>query len=302
MPAKLSKPDNYYVRGRDLVLNEYTRPGKIGEIPMFLHQTWKSEVMKDKYKQSFDKWSELHPGFTHVLWLDEDNDLLVQTWFPQYLASYNWLPLIIQKTDFVRLMYLYRYGGIYADLDYECYKSIPPNLPQLCGFLAVESPFSMNECLQNSFMISEPGNPVVLEAMEIINKSVIDLRTRKYKGVDLKNRLYGPLLATFYTLGLTGPQVLDKAVTRVATKKKLLEENKSFEQVHPAASAGKPLDVVRLNETFFKGPVAAHLQHNTWVADMPKKCMPLIALASFILIMFLLFVILVTYFATKHRH
>ena len=287
MPAKLSKPNSFYVRGRDLVLNEYTQPDNIGEIPMFIHQTWKSDMMKQDYVNSFDNWSKLHPGFVHVLWTDEDNDLLVSTWFPEYLDSYKWLPLVIQKTDFVRLMYLYRYGGIYADMDYVAYKALPPCLPQLCGFMAVQSPFSLNENLQNSLMVSSPGHPVMLAALDIINQTVIDLRARKkYPVFNLKNKLIGPVLATFLTLSLTGPQVLDKAVSRVVTSKKDFRTD---------------LDVVYLDESFFKGPVAAHLQHSTWMEALPKKCVPLIMVAIVTLLALVAMIVLITHFASRRR-
>jgi len=292
MPAKLSKPNNYFVRGRDLVLNEYTPPGKMGELPMYLHQTWKSELMKQNYVDSFDNWSKLHPGWLHVLWTDEDNELLVRTWFPQYLDSYLWLPLIIQKTDFVRLMYLYRYGGIYADLDYVAYKPLPPYLPQLCGFMAVNSPFTLNECMQNSLMVSAPERPMVLSALELIHQSVKDLRGKiKYKNLNFKNKWIGPLLSTFFTLSLTGPQVLDKAFT------KTFSSNNNMR----LGGARTEVDVVILDDQFFKGPVAAHLQHSTWMEGLHKKCIPLIAMVSFVVLFFILLIVLITYFATKDR-
>jgi len=307
MPAKLSKPNSYYIRGRDLVLNQYTEPPKIGMIPMFLHQTWKSELMKQDYVNLFDNWTKMHPGFVHVLWTDEDNELLVATCFPELMPSYSWLPLIIQKTDFVRLMYLYRYGGIYIDLDYRCYQPIPPCLPQLCGFMAVESPFTLNECMQNSLMVSVPEHPVVLEALNIINQSIIDLRQRvKYKNLNFKNKLIGPILATFFTLSLTGPQVLDKAVTRVHAAQSQ-EEALNTENVHPAArtnlnsETAKRLSVVKLNESFFKGPVAAHLQHSTWMESLPQKCMPIILIAVFTLILLLTVTVLITFFVAKRK-
>lgn len=293
MPAKLSKPNGYFVRGRDLVLNEYTPPDTVGEIPMFLHQTWKSELMKQDYVNSFDNWSKLHPGFTHVLWTDEDNDLLVSTWFPQYLSSYQWLPLVIQKTDFVRLMYLYRYGGIYADMDYVAHQAIPPCLPQLCGFMAVQSPFTLNENLQNSLMITSPGHPVVLEAMEVINQSVIDLKARKkYPNFNLKNKLVGPLLALFVTLGLTGPQVLDKAVSRLATSSRNKENN---------TESRLDQSVVLLDQSFFKGPVAEHLQDSTWMTGIPKKLVPLIMLFVFSFLVLIAIVVLVTYYSSRRQ-
>ena len=299
MPAKISKPNSFFVRGRDLVLNEYTDPGSVGEIPMFIHQTWKNDMMKQDYVNSFDNWSRLHPGFVHVLWTDEDNDLLVSTWFPQYLDSYKWLPIIIQKTDFVRLMYLYKYGGIYADMDYVAYQPLPLCLPQLCGFMAVQSPFSLNENLQNSLMVSSPGHPVVLEALEIINETVKDLRARKkYPGFNLKSKLVGPILATFLTLSLTGPQVLDKAVSRVATS-----EQQS--RVAPPEQKNTRADtsIVYLDDSFFKGPVAAHLQHSTWMQTLPKKCVPIIILAVFTFLVVIAIVVLVTYYAgQRHKH
>ena len=309
MPAKVSKPNNYYKRGRDLVLGEYIQPGNVGEIPMFLHQTWKSELMQQDYVHSFDNWSKLHPGFLHVLWTDEDNDLLVKTWFPEFLSSYKWLPLVIQKTDFVRLMYLYRYGGIYADMDYVAYQPIPPFLPQLCGFMAVESPYILNECLQNSLMVTSPENQVVSAALDIINEAVIGLRNNVYKGLDVKNKFIGPLIATFITLYLTGPQVLDKAVSRLntGTLKPVPQggmRNFNPSSVHPASLESfqrADISVVKLSDQFFKGPVAAHLQHKTWVASLPKRCTPLILLTTGLLFLLLSIVVVVTFAATKHR-
>ena len=322
MPAKLSTPNSNFIRGRDLVLNEYNplSIGMLGEIPMFIHQTWKSELMKQDYVNSFDNWSKLHPGFTHVLWTDEDNELLVSTWFPQYLPAYKWLPLIIQKTDFVRLMYLYRYGGIYADMDYVVYQALPDALPQLSGFMAVESPFSLNESLQNSLMISSPGHPLLLEALNIIDNTVFDLRRGKYKSIDLKNKLIGPILATFLTLSLTGPQVLDKAVTRLhmnmnrtRQERKLVasgDTSVNVESIHPASvSVGAPgalrassgVDVISLDSSFFQGPVAAHLQHGTWMDSLPRQCTPIILVVTFALIALLFLVVLITFCATKYR-
>jgi len=44
---------------------------------------------------------------------------LVEVYFPHLLSLYNSYPYNIQRVDFVRVLYLLKFGGIYSDLDIE---------------------------------------------------------------------------------------------------------------------------------------------------------------------------------------
>ncbi len=90
-------------------------------IPAILHQTWKS---KTQLPESFRHWRasflELNPGFEFPLYDDADNRALLAQVFPQLLPLYDSFPREIFRADFIRPVYLYRSGGFYADLDFQC--------------------------------------------------------------------------------------------------------------------------------------------------------------------------------------
>lgn len=53
---------------------------------------------------------------------DKDNEEMVKSYFPEYLEKYNSIPKGVAKADIARVMYMYIWGGGYADTDYIWYK------------------------------------------------------------------------------------------------------------------------------------------------------------------------------------
>jgi mannosyltransferase OCH1-like enzyme len=116
----------------------------------FCQDSWKNNFKSDEYK--------------YVLWNDTDNDLFIKTEFPQYYKLYcDFSNDIILKVDFVRYAILYKFGGIYADMDFFCNMNFYHKLPS--NICIVESPAS-NEIIQNSLMASPPGDKRWLNVMD----------------------------------------------------------------------------------------------------------------------------------------
>jgi len=58
-----------------------------------------------------------HPGWQEVIW-DEASVLdLMQQDFPWFLPTYLSYPRLVQRSDVMRYMVLYKYGGVYLDAD-----------------------------------------------------------------------------------------------------------------------------------------------------------------------------------------
>ena len=128
-------------------------------IPKTIHQTWKTNSIPERWKEFHWSWKKHFPKpeYTHILWTDEMNRKLIKEKFPYFLKTYDSYPKNIQRADAIRPFILYEYGGIYADLDYEClhnfYNDLNPTKVNI-----VESPYK-NERLQNSLMASSPRHP-----------------------------------------------------------------------------------------------------------------------------------------------
>jgi mannosyltransferase OCH1-like enzyme len=125
------------------------------------------------------------------MWNDEDIEAFVKKHFPQYYAMWRAYPRHIMRVDLVRYMILYKYGGIYVDMDYEVFRDFYKDLPQDKVSIS-ESPYKENENLQNALMCSPPQHPfwlIVLE--EAVKRRHINL-----------------------VLYATGPQLIDAAVAK----------------------------------------------------------------------------------------
>ncbi|KAL7940782.1 glycosyltransferase family 32 protein [Trichoderma barbatum] len=89
-------------------------------IPKLIHQSWKSNDLPAKFKKWSNTCRKQHPDWEWVLWTDEDNLQLVRAYFPWLEETFLSLPGNIYRADLARNLYMYMFGGIYADLDTEC--------------------------------------------------------------------------------------------------------------------------------------------------------------------------------------
>ena len=93
-------------------------------IPPIVHQTWKrgnNQSIPENWRSCASSWA--HPWLANgasslrILWGDNSLRDAVEIFSPGLLATYDSYPTMVQRTDAARLVLLYLYGGIYADLD-----------------------------------------------------------------------------------------------------------------------------------------------------------------------------------------
>tara|TARA_Y100000591_G_scaffold225479_1_gene196595 strand:- start:177 stop:1679 length:1503 start_codon:yes stop_codon:yes gene_type:complete len=109
--------------------NSNTLYGKIGlklikkfniGIPKIIHQTWKKKEIPDKMKFCVNSWKILNPDYKYMFWTDTAIESFVKKNYSKYFDIYSKLKKGIQKADLFRILVLHHYGGIYADIDFEC--------------------------------------------------------------------------------------------------------------------------------------------------------------------------------------
>ena len=136
-------------------------PGFKPMLPKIIHQQWKVNKIPDgmftvwsnKFKKLFREGE-----YTHMLWTDESARELIKNDFSFFLKTYDDYKFGIQRADAARYFILYKYGGLYADLDYEPLTNFWDHLPtDRVG--QIESPYLFNERTQNSLMSSPRGDP-----------------------------------------------------------------------------------------------------------------------------------------------
>lgn len=184
-------------------------------IPKILHQTAPSNRSNwhPLWHKCQESWLTNFPDFEYKLWLDEDIDQLVEQHFPQYWPMYNEFQVHIMKIDFVRFCFMYKYGGIYADMDFYCYSNFYDDIGgEVC---LVENPFG-NDPIENSLMCSVPQHGFWIECMDLV-KDRYEFFKRKYP-----NRLQdsinicldsdkGMQLRPYLVLNITGPNLISSS-------------------------------------------------------------------------------------------
>jgi len=172
-------------------------------IPKIIHKIAPKDKTKWRpiWESSHNSWLKYYkePEYKIMMWND-DNDIEnfikdKYNWFYPIYCSY---PHKIQKIDIVRYFILYEYGGIYADMDYECFENFYSLLPDN-KISIVENRFSTKNntslFLENSLM----GSP----SYNIFWLKVIKLATNK-----VCNKLCQ--LRELYILNSTGPMLISK--------------------------------------------------------------------------------------------
>ncbi|KAJ2992387.1 hypothetical protein HDV02_003088 [Globomyces sp. JEL0801] len=145
-------------------------------IAKIIHQSWKNDVLPKKFAGWQKTWIDSHPDWEYKLWTDADNDKLCETEFPWFWERYQSFPKNINRADVARYMYMYKYGGVYADLDVVCLQPHDP-LVELGGAIVPlmrnlpfpEESWKEEHDIPNAWMASSPGHPFWLYLLHHIN-------------------------------------------------------------------------------------------------------------------------------------
>lgn len=98
------------------------------QIPQIIHQTWKNESLPENFKRMSNSWKERHRDWKYIFWTDEMNRNFIKDNFSYFLPIFDGYESNIQRVDAVRYFILYKYGGVFIDLDFECLANINPLL------------------------------------------------------------------------------------------------------------------------------------------------------------------------------
>lgn len=208
------------------------------KIPKILHQTWKDHNLPKGLERLSNTWQKHHPDWEFRLWTDADNNKFIETFFPSFKERYESYPSNIQRVDAVRYLILYQYGGMFVDLDFECYKNMEDILDDVTCLFGQEPAahcqlHDKHQIISNALMAAAPGHAFLREIYQELNRPPVQVHdknsavlestgpfmvTRMYEGY--KNReeiklldhdLVYPLtkaeIAQLFTEGIKTPEV-----------------------------------------------------------------------------------------------
>jgi mannosyltransferase OCH1-like enzyme len=168
-------------------------------IPKIIWQTYKDpyESLTGYMHDCMQTWRSLNPEYDHRYMDDLQAGEFVLTEYGQewYNIFIN-LPVGVMRGDLWRYMVIYKYGGVYTDLDTECLLPISSWMMEDKDFIVC--PETNNHFCQLTFD-SSAGNPIL--------KSVLDL---------IKDRLMSPEYGSdHFVHSHTGPAIWTEGVMRM---------------------------------------------------------------------------------------
>lgn len=87
-------------------------------IPKNIFQSWISKELHPEVQKKVNHFKSLNKNYQYHLYTDEEMDEFVNKFYPGIIAEcYNRLSIPVAKVDFWRYLVLYKYGGVYVDLD-----------------------------------------------------------------------------------------------------------------------------------------------------------------------------------------
>jgi glycosyltransferase involved in cell wall biosynthesis len=145
------------------------RTAPCSPIPRLIHQTWKTRDVPPEFRALQRSWIDRNPGFEYRFWTDEDIGRFIAEEHPALLPVFHGYADPIARIDLARYLILRRFGGVYADLDFECLRPIDGLLegrsfvvglePEEHDGLAKAVERGLSRILCPSFLASVPGHP-----------------------------------------------------------------------------------------------------------------------------------------------
>lgn len=166
-------------------------------------------------KSYADSWIDQNPEYEYRF--HDDNDMIgfIKTDFPDYLEGYKRLKYGASKADLWRYLIIYKYGGVYADMDCRCITPLREWTDPNSSFV---TQLGINTDICQWLIISVPNNPILLRAAQkTLKNSENNNCESSYRGFEFTNnklliRENSPLIKFNHAiLGLSGPPVLQEA-------------------------------------------------------------------------------------------
>lgn len=139
--------------------------GTIPTIPKIIHQIWIGGPVPAAFKKYMHTWQQMHPDWQYVLWTDDN----IKELFPLYNQTFfEESEGMGVKSDLLKWEIIYRFGGVYADVDFECLQPLD-QLHYTYDFYTAFQPFdAFFVQLGAALFAAHPHHPILKHCIETI--------------------------------------------------------------------------------------------------------------------------------------
>jgi mannosyltransferase OCH1-like enzyme len=173
------------------------------QIPKIIHQVWEGrngDAPGELLLRLAETWKEENPSWEYRFWNYKTIDQFLLEYFPGFIEKYKRFRYDVQRWDAIRYLILFKFGGVYADLDYECLEPLDwlnGNKNCCLGLEPIDHCriFKKEFITGNAFMAVEPQHPFFQCIIEEISNNHSEAQDKfnyvlETTGPDMMSRLY----------------------------------------------------------------------------------------------------------------
>ena len=187
-------------------------------IPRVIYQTYKNNnINKDLYK-NVESWINLNPSYQYEFYDDQRiRQFLLTEYGKKYVERFDSIKVGASKSDYFRILIIYKYGGVYADLDNRLLKPLYHIIkPEDTEILHKQR----NNWYDTHVLMMSPKNKLLYECIQIINNNI----DNKTKGT---------------AINVTGPEILRKIIKTQNYQPKKIIHQSEYIKIHHIYNSDK---------------------------------------------------------------
>lgn len=144
------------------------RIARVARLPII--QYWHSAEVPDYIAALIATFRERNPSMRHLVFSERTADsFIAERHGERHVRAFRACAVPAMQADYLRYCAVYTYGGIYADVDFGCIRTLHPLL-DLEGHLFQEP--AEGPALNGLFAFRSPGHPLLAMAIEIATRNI----------------------------------------------------------------------------------------------------------------------------------
>lgn len=185
--------NNYVIEPKEFVEMSILIEKNTKTIPNYLFRTCESNIRELPYEfhRILNETHKENDDYIQIYFSNYERKLFVKTFHSLYYELYLSLVPGAYQADLFRLLILYSFGGLYADISVQFLKKINSFINSTDEFISVKE--INNWGIQQTFIAAYPKHPLILKMIELVTANI--------RGKD-----YGT-----NTLDITGPYAIFRA-------------------------------------------------------------------------------------------
>jgi len=149
-------------------------------IPNYIWFYWTGSDIPHNLALNVNKFKEINPNFrVNIITNDDEILKLASHDFPNIVTLFNKISIPTCKSDIMRLLLLYYYGGIYVDCNTVPYKSFDVFYENhKCFNFIISFKYATND-FTTRILFSKPKIPLLVDVLNVIQKNLCELYNKE---------------------------------------------------------------------------------------------------------------------------